>query len=91
MILLIGSFLFFSPSIMANMSYCMFQNTSGDLEDCADFMSDNADVVASILDGTYIYADPTDDDEEDLLSDREVDALRKLVDLCIGVAQEFGS
>ena len=29
---------------MSNMSYCRFQNTVNDLDDCADNMSDRADL-----------------------------------------------
>lgn len=52
---------------MANMSYCRFQNTLGDLSDCEEALRD------------------TDD-----LSEEEEKARKRLVNLCIEIAKDYG-
>jgi hypothetical protein len=52
--------------MMANMSYCRFENTASDLRDCADNMDDGG------------------------LSYDEVRARRRLIKLCIRIADEYG-
>lgn len=51
---------------MANMSYCRFENTSIDLEDCLHHMKED--------DVTY----------------REEKARKKLIDLCVEIAIDYG-
>lgn len=55
---------------MSNMSYCRFQNTCGDLSDCADALES--------LFNTARYAD----DQEEALSDDELRAAKRLLALC---------
>lgn len=50
---------------MPNMSYCRFENTVGDLNDCYENM---------------------DDDD---LSDMEIKARKRLIDLCIDIACDY--
>ena len=51
---------------MGNMSYCRFENTVSDLQDCYDAM-----------------------DERDL-SESETKARRRLIDLCVDIARDYG-
>jgi hypothetical protein len=55
---------------MSNMSYCRFQNTSGDLRDCIDAIDD---IVGDI--DTY-------GDSENLLSPEEESAADNMEELC---------
>lgn len=61
---------------MANMSYCRFQNTVIDLQDCYDALSDPE------RDGTTNEIEP--------LSREEERAKRNLITLCEGIVEEFG-
>lgn len=91
----IGLFLFSYLLLMSNMSYCRFQNTLGDLEDCVRFMDDNSNLVYDILDGKS--PDPLSDDEldeltedEDLLRDYDENrAMRDLVTLCEDIVRGY--
>ncbi len=66
---------------MSNMSYCRFQNTSGDLLDCADAVEDDGlpesktelQALKSMLDDCQRILDNVDADELD-------DAIKKALD-----------
>jgi len=60
---------------MGNMSYCRFQNTLSDLEDCADVLNNQQ---------------LTDTDEHDeLLSRDEFNAAIELIEKCRMIAEQF--
>lgn len=54
---------------MGNMSYCRFQNTAQDLQDCIDAIEE-----MNCNNGRNNYDEP--------LSDREQDAFRSMIDMC---------
>jgi hypothetical protein len=56
---------------MGNMSYCRFQNTVSDLEDCLDTLNG--------LDEYYQYYDDLSEDEQK--------ALLRLIDICRDIVQ----
>lgn len=64
---------------MSNMSYCRFQNTLIDLEDCVEHMGDP------------LPEDDPDNKNDDTLSEEEADARYRLIQLCIAVARDYGS
>lgn len=59
---------------MANMSYCRFENTYGDLQDCYDALT-NAGSIEKFEDGANEY---------------EKKYIRKLVELCRDIVADFG-
>ena len=54
---------------MSNMSYCRFENTSNDLQDCIDAIEE-----MNNNNGRNDYDEP--------LSDREQDAFRSMIEMC---------
>jgi hypothetical protein len=58
---------------MANMSYCRFQNTAGDLADCLE----------ALREGVYAEGD------QEPLSDDELRAAKRLLQLCQDIQSEF--
>ena len=69
---------------MSNMSYCRFQNTLSDLQDCYNWMQSNPDAVVEALAGVK----SPDDDDYERLSPEESDALSALVELCNTITGE---
>lgn len=61
-----------------NMSYCRFENTLADLQDCVDHWSDD-----------QVY-DPDSGDDPVRLSEDEAQARSHLLALCCLIAEEFG-
>lgn len=59
---------------MANMSYCRFQNTVIDLQDCYDALEEMGDDEEMIED----------------LSSEELRAKKKLIQLCEDIINDFG-
>lgn len=59
--------------IMANMSYCRFQNTVMDLQDCYDSLHEMLD----------------DDEMAEDLSSEELRAKKRLIQLCKDISFEF--
>jgi len=59
---------------MANMDYCMFEKTHSDLQDCYDKLTDKGGVEQAQNDANK-YEKPY---------------IRKLVELCKSIADEFG-
>lgn len=65
---------------MSNMSYCRYQNTLIDLQDCYYALQDE------------FPADPDDDEATDgpaTISKDEAEARKALVELCIVIGEEF--
>lgn len=61
---------------MTNMSYCRFQNTIGDMQDCIDHLNDPVQ---------------DDDERHDWgLSEEEDKARKKFIKLCEEVAKDYG-
>ncbi len=59
---------------MSNMSYCRFENTVPDLQDCYDALSDAGSIKEM---------------EDNASSEFEKKAIRKLVKLCKEIADDF--
>lgn len=62
---------------MSNMSYCRFQNTLKDLQDCVDYL-DSPSYDEAVLD---------DDIDQEMLSADETQARADLVALCAEVSE----
>ena len=71
-----------------NMSYCRFENTSHDLEDCAEALQAIAEQVAN---GGFETEDDDDDfNDEDLkLSEREQRKAAKLAELAVAYLEAY--
>ena len=77
--------------IMANMSYCRFQNTYSDLADCVRWMQDHSDVVFAIQDSRRISDIKACDGSEDDLSDDEAQAMIDLIEMCEDIVRDFST
>ena len=80
--------------LMANMSYCRFQNTVADMMDCIRAMEDDPKTFDR-LDPGYQEPDIDEDSEEfdddELMDDSEIRAMRDFVTLCEDVVRGFSS
>lgn len=59
---------------MANMSYCRFENTFGDLQDCANALEE-ADSIEAVEEDANEYEKPY---------------IRRLIELCKDIVDQFG-
>ena len=64
---------------MGNMSYCRYENTLGDLEDCYDALYDDLMMAQTSMDAG---------DEIDM-SPEELCAMKELVAMCSEIARQF--
>jgi hypothetical protein len=62
---------------MANMSYCRFQNTLKDLQDCYENIEDD------------IFINESDAEDLTFNENQEIKARLRLIDLCKSIAEDY--